>query len=262
MTQTLDRPPAVEVDRGVDARCVVGPSVPEVLIKEARRRQRHRWMLSGLVFAAAGSLVSGLAMTILSPPPGPPGPGGTARPPAPISSGRPETKPVPSLPDAAPPRLVNIAFFNPTSGYGVFTAGWTRACRVEVAMTSDGGATFETPVEVAPCSVGVSALAFDDHGDGFLYGAASDRLYVTHSGGSAWSAERERGDVLSVEALGYSVWMLLAECSEAGAAPAHPCQLAVRESTNGGLTWRTSASQPRSSPPVPVDPASLEVSSG
>jgi hypothetical protein len=253
VTQTLDHPPAVEHHQPAERSDDETPAAPELLIKEARRRQRRRWLLGTLVAAAIATLVSGLVMSVVSPPPRTPAPRPSVSP-APGSDGSGNTRPGPPVSHSGSPRLVNIAFFNPTSGYGVFTAGWTQACRVEVATTSDGGADFQPPVDVAPCSVGVSALAFDDHGDGFLYGATSDHLYVTHDGGSTWSAHRERGNILSVEALGYSIWMLVAECPEPGPSTGHPCQFAVRQSEDGGRTWRTSPSQPRSSPPFPLDP--------
>jgi hypothetical protein len=147
-----------------------------------------------------------------------------------------------------PPRLATIAFFNPKVGYGVFTTGSTKSCQVEVAMTSDGGEEFQPPVDVASCSAlgNTPSLAFDDHDDGFLYSSTADTIYVTHDGGSTWSPEVETRDVLSVEALGNSIWMLSVECpttsSSSGAIPT--CQLSVRESTDGGRSWRTSTSQP------------------
>ncbi len=50
-----------------------GPDLPEVLIREARRRKRRRWALSLLVLVAAGVLTAGLLSAYGFPPPGSPG---------------------------------------------------------------------------------------------------------------------------------------------------------------------------------------------
>jgi hypothetical protein len=118
---------------------------------------------------------------------------------------RPET----SLPAPTTTRLDDLAFFNVNDGYGLFVHEGTKKCTVRVGCTSDVAARFPALVSVAsyPCEGDptVSSLAFDDHGDGFLYGP---KLHVTHDGGASWTAQRQRGPVLSVEALGYSIWML------------------------------------------------------
>lgn len=147
------------------------------------------------------------------------------------------------------PRLTTVAFFNPTSGYGLFSAGSTSSCSAEVGATSNGGATFGPLVRVGSCSeLTGGSVAFDDHGDGFLFSASSRDLFVTHDGGATWTTAPQSGDVLSVEALGYSVWMLLAGCPSTSVAAGPPaCPLTVRESSDGGRTWRTSASQPEPS---------------
>ncbi|MDA8266416.1 MAG: hypothetical protein M0T79_13950 [Actinomycetota bacterium] len=71
-----DPPPAPFSDEQAEA--------AEVLIKEARRRQRRRWALSALAIVAAVGLVAGLATSFSPPPPkhGPP-PGPKGHPPAP-----------------------------------------------------------------------------------------------------------------------------------------------------------------------------------
>lgn len=225
-----------------------GPAVPEVLIKEARRHRRRRWLLVALLIAAAG-LTTRLVSSIGAPPPRPPAPVHKEKPPAAQPGGHVTTKPAPAPAVVGPPGLAAIAFFNPTAGYGVFTTGPASTCHVEVAKTTDGGTTFSGAVGVAPCStLGYQlTLAFDDHGDGFLYSPLSDVLYLTHDGGSSWSASNEKGKVLSVEALGYSVWMLLAACPPTRR-PTQPaasvCQLVVDQSTDGGKTWHPSAAQP------------------
>ncbi len=135
-----------------------------------------------------------------------------------------------------PTRLAAIAFFDPTHGYGVFSSQGPSSCRDQVGYTDDGGATF-APLgspDSWPCtdSAPVSSLAFDDHGDGFLYGPD---LYVTHDDGTTWSMSAQPGAVLSIEALGTSVWMVESDCSHASGSSACPLQLL--ESTDGGRTW-------------------------
>lgn len=136
-------------------------------------------------------------------------------------------------------RLASIAFFNPSRGYGVFTAQGPVACSDRVGLTNNGGATFSVPVPVVswPCanSAPVSSLAFDDHGDGFLYGL---KLFITHNGGATWSLSNQRGAVLSVEALGHSIWMLETSrpvSSSASTGSINPLRLLA--SSNGGRTW-------------------------
>ena len=106
-------------------------------------------------------------------------------------------------------QLTRIAFSSPTDGYGVFTVQGPTTCTDRVGRTSDGGTTFSRFVSVVSWTCGnsspVSYLAFDNRGDGFLYGT---KLFVTHNGGASWSRSEQPGAVLSVEALGNSIWML------------------------------------------------------
>jgi photosystem II stability/assembly factor-like uncharacterized protein len=137
-------------------------------------------------------------------------------------------------------RLTAIAFFNQTHGYGVFTGTGDVTCRDLVAPTSDGGAQFG-PLVVATawnCANGspANSLAFDDHGDGFLYGP---NLFVTYDGGKSWTKHPQRGTVLSVEALGSSVWMVESGCSSTSSSLA--CPLRLWKSTDGGRTWSSSS---------------------
>ena len=222
-------------------------------MREARRRQRRRWLLSALTLVSVGGLVAGLTMSTGSPPRPPPALRQKTQPPTSAPSSRAVTQPVVPPAISGPPRLVSIAFVNPTSGYGVFVTGLTTpVCSVAVAATSNGGATFAPPVAVASWCTPGTKVAFDDHGDGFLYSSTTNVVYVTHDAGSTWSAQKEAGKVLSVEALGASVWMLAVRCSatRAGSTSAS-CRLTLRQSTDGGRTWHTSTSQPRTGPPSP-----------
>lgn len=261
MTQTLDGRRESNPRPARERQAAEEPDAPEVLIREARRRQRHRWLLGALALVSVGGLIAGLTMSIGSPPPRPPAPKLKSQPTTPKPNGRPVTQPVTPPVSAGPPRLVSIAFFNPTSGYGVFETGSTPACSVDVALTSDGGATFAPPVPVASWCTARPEVAFDDHGDGFLYSSTTNGVYLTHDAGRTWTAERQRGNVLSVEALGSSVWMLTVQCpATRPSSTAADCQLTVGQSTDGGRTWHTSASQPRTSPPSPgASPGSGEL---
>jgi photosystem II stability/assembly factor-like uncharacterized protein len=136
-------------------------------------------------------------------------------------------------------QLTAIAFFNPSHGYGLFTRSAPSSCKALVGSTTNGGANFLrlTTVTSWPCSNGAPAgsVAFDDHGDGFLYGPD---LFVTHDGGVTWTASQQPGSVISVEALGMSIWMVEAECpTRTGSAE---CQLLLLESTDGGRVWSAS----------------------
>ena len=134
-------------------------------------------------------------------------------------------------------QLTNIAFFSPTSGYGLFTRQGQVTCQAVVGSTSDGGAVFGslTMVTSWPCasSVSVSVLAFDDHGDGFAYGPD---LFVTHDSGASWTQVPQPGQVLSVEASGSSVWMVEAGCSPS-TGPQTACPMQLLGSADGGRSW-------------------------
>jgi photosystem II stability/assembly factor-like uncharacterized protein len=147
----------------------------------------------------------------------------------------------------SPESLLAIAFFNPEHGYGLFEEEQGHACQEFIGSTSDGGATFTSVVRVASCSgsspIG-SSLAFDDHGDGFIFGTTA--LYVTHDGGSTWAPSPQPGTVLAVQALGLSVWMVETGCPPT-TGPQSPCPLRLIESNDGGRTWAPVS--------VPADPS-------
>jgi photosystem II stability/assembly factor-like uncharacterized protein len=135
--------------------------------------------------------------------------------------------------------LVRIASFNQSRGYGLFVRQGSITCTMQVGSTDDGGAAFIslTTVASSPCSQGylVSNLAFDDHGDGFAYGS---ELFVTHDSGSSWAQMPEPGPVLSVEALGSSIWMAVSGCPLT-AGQVGQCPVRLLQSNDGGRTWRT-----------------------
>ncbi len=84
-------------------------------------------------------------------------------------------------------------------------------------------------------------LSFDNHSDGFVYGP---KLFVTHDGGVTWTPQAQPGTVLSVEALGYSVWMLEADCPAGTTTGGVVCPLRLLESSDGGHSWKPSPTQP------------------
>jgi photosystem II stability/assembly factor-like uncharacterized protein len=167
----------------------------------------------------------------------------------PAPSDRQAPEPVARTSSAAGPatasyRLTGVAFTTATRGYGEFVSYPASRCRVAVAATTDGGARFSAPVMVATwrCATGAEpagSLAFDVHGDGFLYGP---KLFVTHDGGRAWVASHQPGQVLAVEADQRSVWMLQADCRHVDG-PGR-CPLRLLESADGGRTWTPAPSQP------------------
>ena len=138
---------------------------------------------------------------------------------------------------SASPVLVRIAFYNPNHGFGLFVRQGPVTCTMQVGSTNDGGAAFTglTTVASSPCIQGfpVDYLAFDNHGDGFAYGS---ELLVTHDSGTSWTQVPEPGPVLSVEALGTSVWMAVSGC-QLTPGQVEQCPIRLLQSNDGGQTW-------------------------
>ena len=130
--------------------------------------------------------------------------------------------------------IVQVAFFNGSDGYGLFSEQDQATCVLAVAPTNDGGVTFSPRVRLpatAQCSE-VSSISFDDEGDGFVFRPG---LFVTHDAGRTWTQLHPPGVVLAVVPLGPSVWMLLATCPSTD--PSASCGLSMEQSTDGGRTW-------------------------
>ena len=205
---------------------------------KASRKLAPVTVLGALLAFATGGAALGLAQA--------PAPGPTVSP-APVAPSRaPSTTTLPAstVPPPAPSlRLSAIAFFDPEHGYAYFTRTDGGNCTSLVGPTNDGGADFSSLVVVTswPCdeTAPATSLAFDDHGDGFLYGPG---LFVTHDGGATWSPSDQPSQVLSVQALGESVWMVEAGCPAIG--PHSPCPTGLLESSDGGRTWAPSPSLP------------------
>ena len=140
---------------------------------------------------------------------------------------------------ASADQLTKVSFLSSSVGYGLFTRQNSTMCQAVVGSTMDGGAAFEslTVVSSWACANGTPAsqLAFDDHGDGFLYGPD---LFVTHNTGATWTQLPQAGVVLSVEALGWSIWAVETSCPTVSTFE-HPCPLRLLESDDGGRTWDT-----------------------
>ncbi len=149
------------------------------------------------------------------------------------------------------PVLGSVAFTTTERGYGLFTAEAGGRYEELAAATTDGGADFSHPAKVLSYGCGNSSpapkLAEDGHGDGFAY---DPDLYVTHNDGKTWARSVQPGRVVSVEAIGQSVWLVEAVCPHSASATA-TCKLRLLQSANGGRTWRTAAVPAKAT--VPAD---------
>lgn len=149
-------------------------------------------------------------------------------------------------------RLTKLAFFDESTGYGLYVEQGQSGCDALVGSTVDGGATFGslTLVTSWPCSAeaSVASLAFDNHGDGFAFGPD---LFETHDSGATWAQVPVSGQVLAVEALGFSVWMVEGGCAPS-TGPQSPCPLHLFESDNGGRTWTPQATPSGTNGPSPT----------
>lgn len=135
-------------------------------------------------------------------------------------------------------RIGAIAFFNSQNGYALFEVQNNSGCQDLVGWTSDGGSSFG-PLTLATSwncisNPPVRSLAFDDQGDGFLYGP---ELFVSHNHGKNWAASDQSGNVLAVQALGVSIWMVKSGCPAYTSTNSGSCPLELLESSDGGRTW-------------------------
>lgn len=171
-----------------------------------------------------------------------------------VTSRQPATRPRPTAapasttaPTTSETRLDQIAFSSPMTGYGLFEMQPQHGgmCEDLVGHTTDGGVRFGTlmSVDIHKCesNAPVDSLSFDDHGDGFAYGPT---LFVTHDGGLIWTRSAQPGSVLSVQAIGHSVWMVEADCPVAVKGVSSSCSLELLESSDGGHSWKAARTQP------------------
>ena len=133
-------------------------------------------------------------------------------------------------------QLSAVAFLGPRDGYAYFVHQGAVSCIGEVGPTADGGAVFGPLVTATSWDCAdnppVHYLALDGGGDVFLF---DPRLVVSHDGGKSWAPSSQLGSVLTVEAVGRSVWALVQpNCLSLGAIG---CRLGLMESGDGGRTW-------------------------
>jgi hypothetical protein len=204
-----------------------------------------------LALAALGVVVGSLVLAGCSPPP-------SATPHPTPKTTLPTRVPPPTGPPGPPPTaestiLTTIAFFAPTTGYGGFVRSDPGAnhCAYLVGRTTDGGQQFNSLAIVSTWACDAAAtpgyvqppqsLTFDNRGDGFSY---DPQLFVTHDAGKHWTPSPQPGTVLSVAALGQSIWMVETECSSSALPSPSGCPLQLLESPDGGRSWASSPTQP------------------
>jgi hypothetical protein len=141
-------------------------------------------------------------------------------------------------------RLTRVAFASSRRGEGLFVSQVGAQCEALSGVTTDGGAKFRSASVITSwnCngSAPVSWLAADSAGNEFAYGPS---LFIASSARGPWRKSPQHGTVLSVSAVGRSVWMLLARCRGAASTP-NGCVLHLVESGNGGRSWQPAKSQP------------------
>jgi hypothetical protein len=139
-------------------------------------------------------------------------------------------------------QLVSLALSSPQRGYGLFELQAGARCEALAARTLDGGARFGRPSVVTSWNCNnlapVTSVAADSAGTVFAYGP---ELFVAGNVPGRFVASPQRGTVLSVSAVGRSVWMLLKRCH--GSSP-NQCALDLTVSDNGGRSWHQAKSQP------------------
>ena len=96
------------------------------------------------------------------------------------------------------------------------------------------------------CAAGTpfSSMAFDAHGNGFLYGPD---LTITHNGGSTWVRSPASGIVAAVIATSRLLWMVTIECASSHVT-SNGCPLLLQYSKNGGRSWLADTALPSSLP--------------
>jgi hypothetical protein len=148
-------------------------------------------------------------------------------------------------------QLINLAFTSPQRGYGLFTRVTGSRCQALSGYTADGGARFSSPSAITSWNCAdsppVTSVTADGAGDAFAYGPdlfiAGDGVRIAGNGVRSWRRSPQPGTVLSVSAVGRSVWLLLAECHGA-AVTATGCVLRLVESADGGRSWQLARNQP------------------
>jgi hypothetical protein len=139
---------------------------------------------------------------------------------------------------------MSVALASSQRGEGLFESQVGAHCQALSGVTADGGAKFRSASVIARWNCNglapVSRIAADGAGHAFAYGPA---LFIASRAAGPWRKSTQDGTVLSVSAVGRSVWMLLARCRGAASKP-DGCRLHLVESVDGGRTWQAAKSEP------------------
>jgi photosystem II stability/assembly factor-like uncharacterized protein len=237
------REPRDDVDSWLNER--IDPLLPppgtfDLIKRRARRRKYRRLAITAstaaVLVAAAVTVPQVVNLPMLSPTPTSSPAAGAGHPPSASasvpSSGTPSTAAsaasrIPSVPADFQP--TSVTFVGPYTGWVIGQAGSPGRCATQyctsVARTNDAGRTWSgvpAPLTGAPDgATGVSQIRFLDLNDGWAFGPG---LFVTHSGGKAWTAVDTGGlRVTDLETVGTRVFALWASCTGTGAAYASGC---------------------------------------
>ncbi|HEX4660984.1 MAG TPA: hypothetical protein VH307_26635 [Streptosporangiaceae bacterium] len=207
---------------------------PEALIKEARRRQRRRWLAAGVAVAAVLASAAGVVTGLHGPGSGHPSRPGLRSQPVPPAAAR-HTARAPAPVPLAGSFLMDLTWVGDQRGWALAAAPCSRGLCPRVAATRDGGRTW-TALPVPPglsISEGseVSQIRFVSTRVGYLFGPA---LYQTEDGGRTWRRVPSR----PVEALEPSAGTVIRVVYDHGGCPG-PCTRTVQETTAGSAAWHT-----------------------
>jgi hypothetical protein len=145
----------------------------------------------------------------------------------------------------SPPDLVvqDLSFTDATHGWALGTTCQTvagsQSCALALQATTDAGSTWNLVTapptkwsNVAargPEAEGVRFIRFAGERDGWVFGPD---LFATRDGGQTWAAESAFGEVVALEAVGDSVWLIERRCMP------EPCRLSLHASADMGGTWQ------------------------
>jgi photosystem II stability/assembly factor-like uncharacterized protein len=208
----------------------------EALIKEARRRQRRRYLAAGIAVVAVLASAAGVVAGLHGPGsghPSRPGPHGQPVPPAAARHTARAPAPVP----LAGSFLMDLTWVGDQRGWALAAAPCPGGLCPRVAATRDGGRTW-TALPVPPGlsrngGIDVSQIRFVTTSVGYLFGPA---LYQTDDGGRTW----RRVPSPPVEALESSAGTVIRVVDGPGGwgCPG-PCTRTVQETTAGSAAWHT-----------------------
>ncbi len=134
----------------------------------------------------------------------------------------PETAEVPAPPpDLGTPVtwIIDVSFVDEQYGWALGRSpdcATERICPIALSATRDGGETWhalQAPAAFQAGSIvpsGVEYLRFASRTHGWIYGPA---LFSTNDGGETWIEHPREGDIVTLEAVGRSVWAIERVCS-------------------------------------------------